>query len=192
MEWNWGKCNETGLEDRVGGRPRGLPVDSGHKPMSDSYRMEAKESVKEVYSSHVVTPDEVTYSSHYWEKGLSHTGQALRECGALGTHCTLQLENHGMCTHTHTHTRIPPTARLRSQTNQLHSTPEAQVLVQGAGSWQDAGAGRDTTVQVSGWHPPAAPRVERWGLRFVPSLGVCSAYPVTVPPWAPDRNQESP
>lgn len=73
VEWNWGKCNEMGLEDRVGGRPRGLPVDSGHKPMSDSYRMEAKESMKEVYSSHVVTPDEVTYSSHYWEKGLLHT-----------------------------------------------------------------------------------------------------------------------
>lgn len=134
VEWNWGKCNETGLEDRVGGRPRGLPVDSGHKPMSDSYRMEAKESVKEVYSSHVVTPDEVTYSSHYWEKGLSHTGQALRECGALGTHCTLQLENHGTYTHTHTRAYHPQLVSGVRRTNcTVHLRPRCSCREPAAG-----------------------------------------------------------
>lgn len=124
MEGHWGKCNETGPEDRVGGRPHGLPADLRRKPMSNSsYRMEAEESAKEAYSSRVVISDEVTHSRHGWETGVSHT--PARPSGSVGlwghtAPCDWRITVH---TRACTYPRTPPAACLRSQENHHTARP---------------------------------------------------------------------
>lgn len=97
-EGHRGECNKTGLEDQVGGRPHGLPADSGRKPMSDSYRTEAKESAKKAYSSRAVIPDEAG------EQACPTHRPDPPGVWCPESHRTLQLENHGA--HARTHTQL--------------------------------------------------------------------------------------